>query len=132
MSKRLIIVCLLAVAFLSSCQKNYNHYRDMIYGTWELVSYDGDTLVPKDTLSFISSSAMNYTLDGEELQASYYIYCKVLTWYVMGETFLQHEWSIETFRDSLFKADIVYRQIGDDIDSLSVGKSIVYRKLPSL
>jgi len=51
---------LLAMITLS-CQKNFNHYRELAYGKWELVSVNGESPVAAEQLYFKTSTSVTLT-----------------------------------------------------------------------
>lgn len=126
---QLAAVLIIAASF-SSCQKNYNHYRELAYGTWELVSVDGDTLsFTGDTLSFVTGSAAVFRKNSVDYSGQYQFYTNVLTTNFPDYYNLYQEWRIEKMLDSLMRAVVISYYIEDGSTSV-IGKTLEYRKMP--
>jgi len=119
---------LLALSVLS-CQKNYNHYRELVYGKWDLVAVDGQTPALGEQLHFKTGTAVTLTLDGQSFDGEYQFYCNILTTYFENNENLFQEWRVETMKDSLMLAVIELREMnGDTLDV--TGSRLEYKKLP--
>jgi hypothetical protein len=112
-----------------SCQKNYNHYRELVYGKWDLVSVDGETPAQSEELYFKTSTTVTLTVDGQTYDGEYQFYCNILTTYFENNQGLFQEWRVETMKDSLMHAVIQLREVnGDTLDV--TGTLLEYKKLP--
>jgi len=125
---RLFTGILLAILILS-CQKNYNHYRELVYGKWDLVSVDGETPVPGEQLYFKTSTTATLTVDGQSYDGEYQFYCNILTTYFENNQGLYQEWRVETMKDSLMRAVIEIREVNGDTLEVT-GTVLEYKKLP--
>ena len=125
---RLFTGILLAILILS-CQKNYNHYRELVYGKWDLVSVDGETPVPGEQLYFKTSTTATLTVDGQSYDGEYQFYCNILTTYFENNQGLYQEWRVETMKDSLMLAVIEIREVNGDTLEVT-GTVLEYKKLP--
>jgi len=119
---------LLALVILS-CQKNYNHYRELVYGKWDLVGVDGETPSPNEQLYFKSSTAVTLTVDGQSYDGEYQFYCNLLTTYFETNQNLYQEWRVETMKDSLMLAVIELREVNGDTLEVT-GTLLEYKKIP--
>lgn len=124
----LFTVILLAIAILS-CQKNYNHYRELVYGKWDLVAVDGETPALSEQLYFKTSTAVTLTVEGQSYDGEYQFYCNILTTYFENNQNLFQEWRVETMKDSLMRAVIELREVNGDTLEVT-GTLLEYSKLP--
>jgi hypothetical protein len=118
----------LVVLMTASCQKNYNHYRELAYGRWDLVSVDGTAPGDAEQLYFTTSTSVTLTRDGQSYQGQYQFYCNMLTTYFEQYQGLFQEWRVEKMEDSLMRAVVEFCEI--DGDTLCTGTVLEYRKLP--
>jgi len=128
--KRTTCLCmgfLLAMITLS-CQKNFNHYRELAYGKWELVSVNGESPVAAEQLYFKTSTSVTLTREGVSYEGQYQFYCNVLTTYFEQYQNLFQEWRVQTMKDSLMRAVVEFREMNSD--TLDAGSVLEYRKIP--
>jgi len=118
---------LLAMITLS-CQKNINHYRELAYGKWELVSVNGESPVAAEQLYFKTSTSVTLTREGVSYEGQYQFYCNVLTTYFEQYQNLFQEWRVQTMKDSLMRAVVEFREMNSD--TLDAGSVLEYRKIP--
>jgi hypothetical protein len=118
---------LLAMITLS-CQKNFNHYRELAYGKWELVSVNGESPVAAEQLYFKTSTSVTLTREGVSYEGQYQFYCNVLTTYFEQYQNLFQEWRVQTMKDSLMRAVVEFREMNSD--TLDAGSVLEYRKIP--
>jgi len=123
----LCLVFLTALVF-ASCQKNFNHYRELIYGTWELTSIDGMIPENPDRLYFKTSTAVTLTQDGSHYEGQYQFYCNVLTTYFEKKEDLYQEWRVITLKDSLMSAVVEFCETAEG--EQETGSVLEYRKMP--
>ncbi|MFA5443386.1 MAG: hypothetical protein WC128_00610 [Bacteroidales bacterium] len=124
----LFTVILLAIGLLS-CQKNYNHYRELVYGKWDLIGVDGEIPSLSEQLYFKSSTKVTLTVDGQSYDGEYQFYCNLLTTYFETNQNLYQEWRVETMKDSLMRAVIELREVNGDTLEVT-GTLLEYKKLP--
>ncbi len=121
---------LIIAALLSSCQKNYNHYRELAYGTWELTSVDGDTLsFTGDTLSFPTGSKVVLTKNLKEYSGQYQFYTNILTTNFEDYYNLYQEWRVDKMTDSLMRAVVISCYV-EGGSAYVVDQILEYRKMP--
>jgi hypothetical protein len=123
----LCIVFFLAL-FTTSCQKNFNHYRELAYGKWELVSVDGAAPAAGEQLYFKTSTSVSLTREGIAYDGQYQFYSNVLTTYFEKYQNLYQEWRIQVMKDSLMRAVVELREMNSD--TLDTGSILEYRKIP--
>lgn len=127
-----VLIVLLSLLFVTtSCQKNYNEYRNLVYGTWRLVSVNGvtDTSVfVQDTLAFTSSTAVTLTRNSSQYTGQYSFYTNVLTTYFSSNIDLYQEWLVENMKDSSMRAVIQVKE-GEDAPNAE-GDVLEFIKLP--
>jgi len=111
-----------------SCQKNFNHYRELAYGKWELVSVDGNDPAVPEQLYFKTSSSVTLTREGASYDGQHEFYCNILSTYFESYQNLFQEWRVETMKDSLMRAVVEFKTMNGD--SLDTGAVLEYRKLP--
>lgn len=128
--KRTLSLCflLLPAMMTVSCQKNFNHYRELAYGKWELVSVDGNDPAVPEQLYFKTSSSVTLTREGASYDGQYEFYCNILSTYFESYQNLFQEWRVETMKDSLMRAVVEFKTMNGD--SLDTGAILEYRKLP--
>ncbi|HHV03714.1 MAG: hypothetical protein WCQ69_00835 [Bacteroidales bacterium] len=124
---RLYLIFLLAIMTVS-CQKNFNHYRELAYGKWELVSVDGKAPLVPEQLYFKTSSSVTLIREGASYDGQYEFYCDVLSTYFETYQNLFQEWRVDTMKDSLMRAIVEFGLMNGD--SLDTGAVLEYRKLP--
>ncbi|NLA15911.1 MAG: hypothetical protein GX877_05165 [Bacteroidales bacterium] len=123
----LYVLCLLALTS-ASCQKNFNHYRELIYGKWELVSENDRVPKNPDRLFFKTSTAVTLSHEGVDYEGQYQFYCNVLTTRFEKKQDLFQEWRVETLQDSLMIA--VVELCTTTEGEQEPGAVLEFRKLP--
>ncbi len=126
-----LLALLVLLASATSCRKNYNDYRNLVYGTWRLVSVDGITDTAsfvQDTLAFTSGTAVTLTRQGATYSGQYSFYTNILTSYFSANIDLYQEWLVEKMQDSFMRAVVQVRQIGET--DFPTGNILEYVKLP--
>lgn len=128
--KRTTCLCigLFLALITTSCQKNFNHYRELAYGKWELVSVDGEAPAVAEQLYFTNSTSVTLTRQGVAYQGQYQFYCNVLTTYFEKYQSLYQEWRIQVMKDSLMRAMVEFQEMNSD--TLYTGGVLEYRKIP--
>ena len=115
-------------AVAASCQKNYNHYRELVYGKWELTAVDGNDPETTNTLYFKTSTSVVLHEEGIDYEGQYQFYCNKLTTYFEGKQDLFQEWLVTSLKDSLMTAVVEYyfTTAGEE----EPGTVLEYKKLP--
>ncbi|MDD4919465.1 MAG: hypothetical protein PHX94_01975 [Bacteroidales bacterium] len=128
--KRTTCLCIgfLLALITTSCQKNFNHYRELAYGKWELVSFDGAAPAASEQLYFITGTSVTLTREGVTYDGQYQFYCNVLTTYFEKYQNLYQEWRIQVMKDSLMRAVVEFQEMNSD--TLDTGSVLEYRKIP--
>jgi hypothetical protein len=98
----------LMVLCMSSCQENYNHYRKLIYGTWDLTAVDKAVPNIPNTLYFKTSTSVLLTEEEKAYEGQYQFYYNVLTLHFAEKQDLYQDWRVISLKDSLMTAVVEY------------------------